>query len=275
MSGNRSIKIDVLKALLAKSGNRCAFHGCNHPIFNDDNLFIAQLCHIEAVSIGGERYNPTQTDEERNSFDNLMFMCYRHHKETDDVIKYSVDNLKEIKYKHESLNNENIFEINVSTLVKLKNEIEQYWEYVNYTHKYEHIAPDDLKMEINYKASFFDLIIELREIINLIHENLNKFKEDDENLNTKIISFLSNIGYSTNKIEKIPYYKNPFTHRNWEIYNLGIPNWMNKLNLRLDQLELKYYEIYLMIHNDSKIKDKFSKLKKKFIKNSKRKGYVD
>ena len=45
-------KIDVLKALFARSGNQCAFPGCTQPLMNEKNKFIAQVCHIEAAMRG-------------------------------------------------------------------------------------------------------------------------------------------------------------------------------------------------------------------------------
>ena len=98
----QSIKQDVLRELYMKSGNICAFPDCNHPIMNSDGVYVAQLCHIEAASPKGQRYNPLQTDEERAGYDNLLLMCYRHHKETDDVSVYTVKKLQDIKKDHEA-----------------------------------------------------------------------------------------------------------------------------------------------------------------------------
>ncbi len=92
---------ETIKMLLLRSGNQCAFSDCNHVIFNDQDTLVAECCHIEAAMPGGERYNPTQTDEDRRSINNLLFLCHRHHVETDDVDIYTVEKLKDIKVKHE------------------------------------------------------------------------------------------------------------------------------------------------------------------------------
>jgi hypothetical protein len=34
-----------------------------------------EIAHIRAAKQGGERYVASMTDEERNSFDNLIFLC--------------------------------------------------------------------------------------------------------------------------------------------------------------------------------------------------------
>ena len=92
----------TLRLLYAISGNKCAFPNCDHSIFNDEGLYIAQLCHIKGANIGGQRYDNNQSDEERRSYDNLLFMCHRHHKETDNEDRYDVEKLIEIKVNHEA-----------------------------------------------------------------------------------------------------------------------------------------------------------------------------
>ena len=68
---------------------------------DSDGVFIGQICHIEAAEEGGERFNPNMTNEERRSFDNLMLMCYEHHRVTNDVGKYPKECLYKMKQKHE------------------------------------------------------------------------------------------------------------------------------------------------------------------------------
>jgi hypothetical protein len=93
---------DTLRELFLKSGNECAFPGCDHKIISSDGVFLAQICHIEAANEGGERFNSSQTNEERRAFNNLMLMCHAHHKITDDKQEYTVQRLKDIKQQHES-----------------------------------------------------------------------------------------------------------------------------------------------------------------------------
>ena len=95
-------KSEVLRELYLKSGNQCAFPGCNHFIINEQGVFIAQLCHIEAALSGGQRFNPDQTNEERRGYNNLILLCHAHHKITDDEKEFSVERLIEIKTKHEA-----------------------------------------------------------------------------------------------------------------------------------------------------------------------------
>lgn len=98
-----SIRKEALRDLAIKSKNKCAFPGCDHPILDKNDVYIAELCHIEAAEPGGQRYNPNQTDEERRSPANLIFFCHQHHNVTNDVEQYPVSRLQEIKRSHEAL----------------------------------------------------------------------------------------------------------------------------------------------------------------------------
>lgn len=95
-------KKTTLKVLFAKSHNQCAFPDCDSELITSDNTIICQICHIEAAEKGGERYNKNQTDEERRHYDNLILFCYKHHKITNDVMKYPVKILKQYKKDHET-----------------------------------------------------------------------------------------------------------------------------------------------------------------------------
>lgn len=94
---------DVLRDLSIRSKNKCAFPQCDHPILDTKGNYIAELCHIEAAESGEPRFNPEHTDEERRAYKNLLFLCHRHHKETDDELLFPVAKLQKIKVKHEAL----------------------------------------------------------------------------------------------------------------------------------------------------------------------------
>jgi len=98
-----AIKKEVLRDLGIRSKNQCAFPGCDHLILNEKGEYIAELCHIEAAERGGPRFNTSQTNEERRSIENLIFLCHQHHKETDNEQIFTVDRLRQIKKDHEAL----------------------------------------------------------------------------------------------------------------------------------------------------------------------------
>lgn len=75
----------TINGLFARSGNRCAYTGCLVPLVEESDVVTGEICHIKARSAGGPRYDPTQTDRERNDPANLILLCSRHHKIVDDT----------------------------------------------------------------------------------------------------------------------------------------------------------------------------------------------
>jgi hypothetical protein len=94
----------TVKRLAILSGNRCAFPKCATPLVDRDaGVVIGEVCHIKSLSPDGPRYDPTQTDGERNAFENLTVMCANHHTVIDaDAESYTVERLIKIKADHES-----------------------------------------------------------------------------------------------------------------------------------------------------------------------------
>lgn len=99
--GKRYIAPKVIKELYARSGNCCAFSGCNSSLFEDANL--SEVCHIEGLNPDSARYNPSLSEEEVNSMENLILLCSNHHSLVDQREEiYTVDILHQMKYEHES-----------------------------------------------------------------------------------------------------------------------------------------------------------------------------
>ncbi|MED5615893.1 hypothetical protein [Janthinobacterium sp. P210005] len=92
----------VRRRLFALSGNRCAFPKCPHPIINKDGQLLAQICHIEAASEDGERFNSEKNNEERRAFENLILLCGTHHLETNNTTVYTLSKMREMKGAHEA-----------------------------------------------------------------------------------------------------------------------------------------------------------------------------
>ena len=91
----------TIRHLFAFSGNRCAFEDCIHPLIDEQGNFVAEICHIEAAEPRGPRYNPSSDNEARRHRNNLLLMCHRHHRETDDTDAFPVERMRDIKAKHE------------------------------------------------------------------------------------------------------------------------------------------------------------------------------
>ncbi len=92
----------TVKRLFAVSNNCCAFPKCTTPLVHGTKV-TARISHIRARSLGGPRYDQTQSEEQRNGFDNLLLLCGAHADVIDaDKETYSVDRLTAMKRAHES-----------------------------------------------------------------------------------------------------------------------------------------------------------------------------
>lgn len=247
----RAPTTETLRALFARSGNQCTFPGCTQPLINEKNKFIGQVCHIEAAMPGGERYNPDSDDEHRRSYENLLLLCYPHHIETNDVKEYPVEKLTKIKNEHEQLFKTSNFKIDEAELYKISGEMEKYWEDIELLNTIKHMSADSgLAMEINGKATFADVIASARNAINGIENLLNILHESDKTLEDDFLSLLKKKEISKVQFDDIPYYENPFINRNWELHNIGTPNWLERVRIDLIHIEVKYLEEYLKTNKD-------------------------
>ena len=92
----------TVRGLFARSGNRCAFTDCYALLVEKNDVITGEVCHIKARSKGGPRYDPSQTDAERNAAANLILLCARDHKVVDDLpATYTVDLLLAMKKERE------------------------------------------------------------------------------------------------------------------------------------------------------------------------------
>ncbi len=85
-------------ALILLSDGTCYWPGCTERFVTPVNgqYFIGlQIAHIRALESKGARYDPSMSDEERNAFPNLIFLCKPHHT--------AVDNGGEEKYPMKTL----------------------------------------------------------------------------------------------------------------------------------------------------------------------------
>ena len=94
--------ITDIKLLFARSGNVCAFPRCKSPLALDETL-VGEVCHIKGARPGSARFDPSQTDLERNTYSNLILMCPTHHTVIDDDEEaYPAERLCNIKTAHEA-----------------------------------------------------------------------------------------------------------------------------------------------------------------------------
>jgi len=100
----RNIPITETKVLWGKSGNRCAMckNGLTIQIDDSSELPLGEAAHIEGYGVGSPRYNPSMSEQERNSYSNLILLCPTCHSIIDkDISEYTTTKIKTIKNEHE------------------------------------------------------------------------------------------------------------------------------------------------------------------------------
>lgn len=270
----KSPSAETYKLLYVRSGNECAFPNCTHPIFNDDGLYISELCHIKAANQGGPRFDKSQTDEERRSPENLLFMCHRHHKETDEINKFSTEKLIEIKRRHESKYTESGKSLSNEMLEQINKDSRIYWT----RQKQKKYEVDDLKMKTDFDFTVSDLFKQMIEGIEITRNYCDTCLKSDEakTLEKDLKKLFNKAGLDYSKVEKVPYYENPFSRRNWEFHYIGLPNIFSNLTMKLYQLRVKTFEKLIKLNpENSELQTELSNYKKEFDEFYEKSYHVD
>jgi len=127
--------------------------------------FVSEICHIEAASPGGQRYNSRQTDEQRRGYDNLV-----------------VAKMKEIKELHERKHEGSSFQVDESVLRGIAEDIQTYWDRIDRLNTLEHIAPPDVAIPIDSKATFDQILEYCRATVVWLCSRHDALRESNERL---------------------------------------------------------------------------------------------
>jgi hypothetical protein len=97
------------KVLAERVSYRCSFPGCSRNTIgpqkgnNNKSSNLGEAAHITAASLGGPRYDPSLSKNERKSIDNGIWMCRPHARLIDcDYLNYSVQTIKAWKQSAEN-----------------------------------------------------------------------------------------------------------------------------------------------------------------------------
>jgi hypothetical protein len=99
----------AIKLLWANAAGRCSFTGCQERLTIEQAANITpytsgEMAHIKGEKAGSSRHDASQTNEERNGYENLILLCPNHHtlidKKENEII-YSADVLIKMKIMHE------------------------------------------------------------------------------------------------------------------------------------------------------------------------------
>ncbi|HEX7729225.1 MAG TPA: hypothetical protein VF392_09330 [Terracidiphilus sp.] len=271
----RSNKNNVVRALFAKSGNRCAFPGCNEEMVTSSNVFVGQICHIEAASPGGARYNPFSTNEERHLFRNLMLMCYKHHHEIDNTALYDVGALQSMKHEHERSYSQNPYKVNEAFLYKIERQMDEYWAAISNANEHYHVIPE-LAVHIATGTPASEQFMEVYKALERLSEFVTRLWNSDISLNEDIKSYLMSLGYDLTAYDAVPYYSNPFFNRNWEIHFLGVQNSRTDVYVGIKLAEVRFLEEFVKSHpTDTSAIEKLESVKCELKELATSAGYAD
>ena len=105
----RHISHPIQCLLWGRSAGRCAFRGCNQPLWRShvtlESVNVAEKAHIYSFAEDGPRGHAELTADEINSIENLMLVCHACHRVIDkakDGGRYSPELLKRWKAEHEA-----------------------------------------------------------------------------------------------------------------------------------------------------------------------------
>lgn len=96
------------KVLLAfRSGDRCAFPDCDRALSVDGEqshpVVTGEAAHIAGEKVGAARYDALMSEEQRNHYGNLIYLCADHHTRIDKLAgEFPVDRLHRLKTEHEA-----------------------------------------------------------------------------------------------------------------------------------------------------------------------------
>lgn len=99
-----------IKILWSASGGRCAFPGCwerlcYHEAEDAAPFTLGEMAHICGDKSGANRHDASQSDAERDDYENLILLCPTHHTLIDrkeNEAEYTVDALHKMKAEHEA-----------------------------------------------------------------------------------------------------------------------------------------------------------------------------
>ena len=92
----------VERELWILSGNECAHENCRCRMVTESGAYVGQIAHIRGVGSTSARHDPRMSDDELRDKNNLVLLCYKHHVESDDESRYTVERMREMKERHES-----------------------------------------------------------------------------------------------------------------------------------------------------------------------------
>lgn len=225
--------------------------------------------------LGGPRFNQGSTDEGRRSASNLLLLCHRHHKETDDIVRFDVAALRKIKLEHEAHFAESPFKVNEAFLYRLQAEMDEYWSALEQSNRDAHVV-SEFSISVPIAPEPFGVFEQLKKKLARIDEIHEYLADSDAALNAEIRGHIEELNFDLAPYDAVPYYSNPFVNRNWEMHALATRNTMTDIYVAVRELEVRFYEEYLKTHPcDAGARQMFDAAKLELEKIAVSSGYAD
>lgn len=234
----------TIRDLALRSGGRCYYPGCRETLLDENSYFQAQTAHIISGSPHGPRYNPNKPIEYVNNIENLILLCYPHHRiidEHEDKI-WTTERLKDIKKKHED---EKFKEISLdNSSVRLITQIlDNYFSNVN-----QGISNNnEIDELVNIPINEYKRYRKFSKVISNRIKSIDKFEEhivNDEKEVPVIHNFFASFPWLLDP--RIKYFENEVTYSN--LLNKHFPdnNTIVEKNRRIDFFCMTYTDKILI-----------------------------
>jgi len=197
----------------------CSFRGCSEKLSVEDAAGVApytlgEMAHIKGNKAGSNRYDPSQSDVERDSYENLILLCPNHHTLIDkreNEIEYTVDLLHEMKSEHERYISNRLAQEKFETVEQLKDRVSIYlsenrqvWEqYGPVSENAQRNPSNDQIYALWTSARLSTIVPNNREIVKVLQENRSLFSRLEQGVVSKFITHVESYEKWVN--DEIPY----------------------------------------------------------------------
>lgn len=193
-----------IKLLWSNAAGRCSLPGCDKRLTVEQAAesapyTLGEMAHIKGKKTRSNRYDSAQTDEERDSYENLILLCPNHHTEIDkpeNEAKYSVAWLQAEKMQHEQRILAALTSKTITTLGDLKDSIaillaenRQAWSMYGPNSKLAEVNPHSNEIHEVWKSERLSTIVpNNRAITRLLTEHRSMFARNNQEAISKFIS---------------------------------------------------------------------------------------
>ena len=209
----------AIKLLWANAAGRCSFTGCEvrltiEQVANVTPYTLGEMAHIKGEKPGSNRHDKSQTNEERNGYENLILLCPNHHTlidkpENEEI--YSADILIEMKIMHENNVSKRLEAKGFSSVEQIKDKIaifltenRQVWLQYGPMSEVARKNPHSEEIHAIWTSEKLSTIVPNNRIIaNLLEANRNLFSKQEQSI---ISQFLYHVkSYEKWVHDEIPY----------------------------------------------------------------------